>query len=77
MLRPEQLKLDPGAGSLALGEARVEKVVFQGSHLRVSAQSAMPGVGELILRLPAHTPIGRGKSIRVFAEPDDVVVLNH
>jgi len=45
VLRPEQLKLDPGAG-------------------------------ELILRLPARTPIGRGKSIRVFAEPDDVVVLN-
>lgn len=79
VLRPEQLKLEPlpGPESLALGRAQVKKIVFQGSHLRITAASERAGLDDLILRLPARTPIGVGETIHVYADPADVVVLNH
>jgi len=79
MLRPEKLSLSSSGekGEIALGTACVTTVVFQGSHVKVSARSEHDSVGELKLSLKTDQPINEGDEICVFAEAADVVVLTH
>ncbi|MFP6741393.1 MAG: ABC transporter ATP-binding protein [Alphaproteobacteria bacterium] len=78
-LRPEQLGIG-GADSdqsLSLGTANITEAVFQGSHLKVLATSASAEVGELKLRLPPATTLAVGEEIRIYANPGEVVTLDH
>ena len=79
VLRPEQLAIRPpeGDGALALGRARVTKVLFQGSYLRVEAEAETAGVETLLLTLAADNRVVVGEAIEVFANAADAVVLNH
>ncbi len=77
-LRPEQLGLGGADGdqSLSLGTARIIEAVFQGSHLKILAESASAEVGELKLRLPPSTNLAVGEEIEINADPGEVVVLD-
>ncbi|MCP4319863.1 MAG: ABC transporter ATP-binding protein [Hyphomicrobiales bacterium] len=77
MLRPEHLTLaSPSSGAaIALGHAYVKGIVFQGSHLKVTAASEFDEVGVLKLSLPAETALIAGQQIDIFAVADNVVVL--
>ena len=77
-LRPEQLVPRPTTGGnyLSLGRATVSEVVFQGSYLRIRADSETDGVTDMRLRLPSASEILAGHTIDVCADPADVVLLN-
>jgi spermidine/putrescine transport system ATP-binding protein len=79
MLRPEQVLLAPPAtgDAIGLGRATVSAIVFQGTHLKVAARSALDGLGELKLSLPADTRLAEGDDIEVHAVAGDIVVLSH
>jgi spermidine/putrescine transport system ATP-binding protein len=79
VLRPEQLGIrrPEGDGALALGRARVTKVLFQGSYLRVEAEAETAGVETLLLTLPADNQVTEDQVIDVFASAVDAVVVNH
>ena len=78
-LRPEQLSLGPAgdSGRLSLGRARVAEIMFQGSHLKVTAECEAEEAPELLLELPSATELAVGREIEVSAETDDVVLLDH
>lgn len=72
-IRPEHLELDGESGvptngtRIPLGRARVVDAAFQGSFLRVRAQSLdMEGL-QLLLKLPPETDLGIDDEIRVRA----------
>ncbi len=77
-LRPEQLSLGPAddGARLALGRARVTEIVFQGSHLKVTARCEAGEVPALLLELPSATEIAVGQGIEITAKADDVVLLD-
>ncbi len=79
VLRPEQLDVRPpqGATSLSLGRAKVTKVLFQGSYLRVEAMSETAGLDTFLLTLPADDRVNEGETIDVYADAADVVVVTH
>ena len=79
VLRPEQLGIrnPEGDSALALGRARVTKVLFQGSYLRVEADAETAGVETLLLTLPADNRVAEGEVIDIFASTADAVVVNH
>jgi spermidine/putrescine transport system ATP-binding protein len=76
-LRPEQLALglpDDDA-RIALGRARVTEIMFQGSHLKVTAMCAAKEVPGILLQLPSATRIEVGQKIDISAKAGDVVLL--
>jgi spermidine/putrescine transport system ATP-binding protein len=79
VFRPEQLAIRPlqEATSLSLGRAKVAKVLFQGSYLRVEATSETPDIGTLLLTLAADNRLVEGEIIDVYANAADAVVVNH
>ena len=75
-IRPEKLHLDGRSGMTALGPARIESVVFQGSFKRVLASStAHPGL-MFISRAEAETPLSPGETCRPCCNADDLVLLS-
>lgn len=78
VLRPEQLKCGAANGDaqISLGRGTVSEAVFQGSHLRISADSPVDGVATLKMSLPASTELAEGATIEVHADPADVVALD-
>ncbi len=79
VLRPEQLRIQRPEGdcALMLGRARVTKVLFQGSYLRIECDSATAGVETLLLNLSADNRVNEGEVIDVFASAVDAVVVSH
>ena len=79
MLRPEQVMPAPptNGDALDLGRATVSAIVFQGTHLKVAVRSAIDGLGELKLSLPADTRLAEGDDLPVYAAAGDIVVLTH
>ncbi len=80
MVRPEQIvAAPPGADddSLDLGRAIVVGIVFQGTHLKVTARSVHDAVGDLKLTLPAGTRLAEGDDISAHVAAADIVVLTH
>ncbi len=79
MLRPEQVALGAcgAAGDVSLGRARIASIVFQGSYLKVAAESAHDGMGQLKLSLATETFLEVGDEVEVYAAAGDVVVLTH
>ncbi len=78
VLRPEQLKCGAANGDsqISLGRGTVSEAVFQGSHLRISADSPVDGVATLKMSLPASAQLAEGATIEVHADPADVVALD-
>ncbi len=78
-LRPEQLSLGPADSDarISLGRARVAEIMFQGSHLKVTAECGAEEVPELLLELPSATEMSVGQEIEISAKADDVVLLDH
>jgi spermidine/putrescine transport system ATP-binding protein len=73
-IRPEHLGLGPApAGCIALPPAVVEEIVFQGTHLRLHARSDT-GLN-LLLRVPAVTPVEPGMRTALHADPARIVLL--
>ncbi|TGR94737.1 TOBE domain-containing protein, partial [Mesorhizobium sp. M2E.F.Ca.ET.209.01.1.1] len=54
-VRPEHLVLGEAKGDVALGTAKVDDVVFQGSFKRVLATSALDAALQFIAKTPAST----------------------
>jgi spermidine/putrescine transport system ATP-binding protein len=73
-IRPEHFGLGPApATSIPLPPVVIEEIVFQGTHLRVRARSeAGPN---LLLRVPAGTPIESGMRTALHADPARIVLL--
>jgi spermidine/putrescine transport system ATP-binding protein len=73
-IRPEHFGLGPApATSIPLPLVVIEEIVFQGTHLRVRARSeAGPN---LLLRVPAGTPIESGMRTALHADPARIVLL--
>ena len=73
-IRPEHLGLGAApSGHIALPEATIGEVSFQGTHLRVRARTdAGP---ELLLRAPADLRLSPGMRVLLHGDPARVVVL--
>jgi spermidine/putrescine transport system ATP-binding protein len=76
-VRPEQLRIGTpdGEGMIALGEAVITDVVFQGAHRRCHAQSGANREVELLLRLPPEQHLNAGDSVPIQARAADLVLL--
>jgi spermidine/putrescine transport system ATP-binding protein len=74
-IRPENLRLERQIGLVALGEARVTTVVFQGSYKRVLAVSTARPDLVFIARAEAGTAIAPGDLCMPGCRPDDLIIL--
>jgi spermidine/putrescine transport system ATP-binding protein len=73
-LRPEHIALErPLAEAIGLGQATLGEMVFQGTHLRLRAQTDS-GL-ELLLRAPAGVPLAPGMRVPLHAEAKRIVLL--
>ncbi len=73
-IRPEHIGLGPApAGAVALPPAVLGEAVFQGTHVRVRARG-QSGV-ELLLRLPAGSPLAQGVPTALHVEPTRIALL--
>ncbi|HEX6103494.1 MAG TPA: ABC transporter ATP-binding protein [Alphaproteobacteria bacterium] len=73
-LRPEHIALErPPGEAIGLGSATIGEMVFQGTHLRLRAQTDS-GL-ELLLRAPAGLRLVPGMSVPLHAEADRIVLL--
>jgi spermidine/putrescine transport system ATP-binding protein len=71
-MRPENLTVTAGEGTVSLGMAELEDVVFQGSFVRLSAR-----IGNVAIRLrvsPADIA-GSDKTVEVFLKPGGAAAL--
>jgi spermidine/putrescine transport system ATP-binding protein len=75
-IRPENLRLERRAGLVALGEARVATVVFQGSYKRVLAVSIVRPDLLFIARAEAGAAIAPGDICMPGCRPDDLIILS-
>ena len=76
-VRPEQLKTGSPdrEGMIALGEAQVTDVVFQGAHRRCHAQAGANREIELLLRLPPEQSLTAGETVPIQVQASDLVLL--
>jgi spermidine/putrescine transport system ATP-binding protein len=75
-IRPENLRLERQPGLIALGEARVTTVVFQGSYKRVQAVSTVRPDLVFVARVEAGAAITPGDICTPGCRPDDLVILS-
>jgi spermidine/putrescine transport system ATP-binding protein len=75
-IRPENLRLERQPGLIALGEARVTTVVFQGSYKRVQAVSIVRPDLLFIARAEAGAAIAPGDICMPGCRPDDLIILS-
>jgi spermidine/putrescine transport system ATP-binding protein len=74
-VRPEHLVLREAPGQLALGEAIVRDVVFQGSFKRVLAVSERDHATEFIAKASAAFIVAPGGRVSVAARAENIIVL--
>lgn len=76
-IRPEQLQPAVTASEHAapVGSARIQELVFQGTHWRARAVAGSAGNVALLLRLPPEMRAEIGMSVDLFARPEDMVLL--
>jgi len=76
-VRPEQLRIGTPAqeGMIALGEAYITDVVFQGAHRRCHALSGASRDVELLLRLPPEQVLDSGECVPIQVRASDLVLL--
>lgn len=71
-VRPENLTVTAGEGTVSLGMAELEEVVFQGSFVRLSARI---GNVAIRLRVPPADIAGSDKTVEVFLKPGGAAAL--
>jgi spermidine/putrescine transport system ATP-binding protein len=74
-IRPEHLALEADRTGIALGEAAVAEVVFQGSFKRVLAQSRTDPSVRFIAKVPAAAAVRPGDTVAVSCQAADVILL--
>jgi len=74
-IRPEHLRVGPAGDGLALGDAIIRDVVFQGSFKRVLAVSEADPEMSFIAKVPAATAIAPGDRVAVSCGAEDVILL--
>ena len=76
-VRPEQLKIGSldRKGMIALGEAHVMDVVFQGAHRCCYAQYGANREIELLLHLPPEQSLATGETVPIQVRASDLVLL--
>ena len=72
LLRPENIRAD-GSGDVALGEARIVEVIFQGAHQRVLAKHASGQ--DFLLRLAPDAEASAGLLLQLRCRRADLVLL--
>ncbi len=78
-LRPEQIKLSDGniaAGHLALGDAKVTEVVFQGTHRLCRAIGGTAMDTELLIKVAPDHQVVAGDMLALQARRTDVTLLS-
>jgi spermidine/putrescine transport system ATP-binding protein len=74
-IRPEYLMLGTDCGGIALGDATVAEIVFQGSFKRVLADSRVDPSIRFIAKVPAATALNPGDAVAVSCRAGDVILL--
>jgi spermidine/putrescine transport system ATP-binding protein len=74
-VRPEHLVLGEAKGDVALGNATVGDVVFQGSFKRVLACSTSDPALQFIAKAPASASLQPGDITAVSCNADDIILL--
>lgn len=76
-VRPEQLRIGSREkdGMIALGEAVVTDVVFQGAHRRCHLRSGANRETELLVRLPPENKLVSGETVPIQVHASDLVLL--
>lgn len=74
-IRPEHLVFGATAGTVALGMAKVNDVVFQGSFKRVLAMSTEDPALHFIAKVPAAATVQPGDTVAVSCNAADIVLL--
>ena len=74
-IRPEHIQLHASANSVALGDAVVSDVVFQGSFRRLLAVSGRAPALTFVARLPASRAVAAGERVSLCCDPADIIVL--
>ncbi|BAV45103.1 ABC transporter ATP-binding protein [Mesorhizobium loti] len=74
-IRPEHLVLGAASAAVALGEARIDDVVFQGSFKRVLATSMQDRALQFIAKAPATATVQAGDTIAVSCNAGDIILL--
>ncbi|TGQ64534.1 ABC transporter ATP-binding protein [Mesorhizobium sp. M00.F.Ca.ET.186.01.1.1] len=74
-IRPEHLVLGAASGAVALGQATIGDVVFQGSFKRVLATSALDPALQFIAKAPASAKVRAGDTIAVSCDASDIILL--
>ncbi len=76
-VRPEQLYPAATAPENAapVGSARIQELVFQGTHWRARAVAGANGEVALLLRLPPDMRLELGMALDLFARPEEMVLL--
>ena len=71
-IRPENLAVTPGEGSVSLGFADLDEMVFQGSFVRLSARI---GNAAIRLRVPPADISTSGKPVEIFLKRGGAAAL--
>jgi len=74
-IRPEHVRLEPADAGLALGDATITEIVFQGSFKRVLADSRVDQSLRFIAKIPAAAALQPGDSVAVSCQAEDVILL--
>ena len=76
-VRPEHIKVGVAEsdGMIALGDAEITDVVFQGAHRRCHARSGSNHDVDLLLHLPPEQDLTPGQSVSIQVRAADVVLL--
>ncbi len=75
-IRPENVRAGAGDGrDIALGQARVSDVVFQGGFRRVGAESLRAAGLRILLKAPAELPLAPGDEIGLYCRAADLVPI--
>ena len=74
-IRPEHLVFGATAGTVALGVAKVNDVVFQGSFKRVLAMSTKDPALHFIAKAPAAATVQAGDTVAVSCNAGDIILL--
>lgn len=73
-IRPENLAVTPGEGSVSLGFADLDEMVFQGSFVRMSARF---GDTSIRLRVPPADISASGKPVEIFLKRGGAAALQY
>jgi spermidine/putrescine transport system ATP-binding protein len=75
-IRPEHITLVDVPPSVALGEAKVTDVVFQGSFKRLLAVSDKNPEVTFIVKVPSNRPVSVGDTVELFCPAADMILMS-